>query len=161
MPALVTYTSGTWLVKAGQEQNFISTWASFAQWSSRSALGAGPAHHLQDTANPRSFLSFGPWESQEAIQLWRNAAEFQAFLASARELCEEIRPGTFSLVALAPLLPEPVNKLLITSLAGLLKIDGYPNILGDRTGCTPDLPCTHSLQISSCRPGSKVCEASV
>ena len=95
------FTSGSWLVKEGREKEFISAWKDFAEWTSRSGLGAGSGHLLQDTANPRSFLSFGPWESQEAIQRWRNAPEFQAFLASARELCEEIQPRTLSLVALA------------------------------------------------------------
>ena len=103
MPALgQLFTSGSWLVKEGKEPDFISAWKNFAEWTSRSVPGAGTGHLLQDTANPRSFLSFGPWESQEAIQRWRNAPEFQAFLASARELCEDIQPRTLSLVALAP-----------------------------------------------------------
>jgi heme-degrading monooxygenase HmoA len=103
MPALgQLFTSATWLVKEGKETNFIAAWKDFAEWTSRSGLSAGTGHLLQDSANSRSFLSFGPWGSLEEIQRWRNAPEFQAFLATARELCEQVQPRTLSLVALSP-----------------------------------------------------------
>ena len=60
------YASGQWLVKPGKEAEFISAWDTFAQWTVQTQAGAGSGHLLQDTANSRSFLSFGPWDSENA-----------------------------------------------------------------------------------------------
>ena len=95
------FTSGQWLVKPGKEAQFISAWDTFAQWTGQNQPGVGSGHLLQDTANSRSFLSFGPWASEDAIQRWRQKPEFQTFLSSARELCDDIQPRTLTLVALA------------------------------------------------------------
>ena len=103
MPEIgVLYTSATWVVKQGKESEFVAAWTHFADWTSRTMEGAGTGHLLQEVDQPRHFLSFGPWASQEAIQRWRGTPEFQAFLTTARQLCEEVRPRTLSLVALSP-----------------------------------------------------------
>jgi quinol monooxygenase YgiN len=94
------YTSGQWLVKPGKEPEFISAWDTFVQWTVLNQAGAGSGHLIQDTANSRSFLSFAPWDSQDAIQQWRQKPEFQSFVNRARELCDDIKPSTFTLVAL-------------------------------------------------------------
>ena len=95
------YNSGQWLVKPGKEAEFISAWDTFAKWTVLNQAGAGSGHLIQDTANSRSFLSFSPWDSQDAIQQWRLKPEFQAFVSRARELCDDIQPRTLTLVALA------------------------------------------------------------
>jgi len=95
------YLSGQWLVKPGKEAEFISAWDTFAQWTVLNQAGAGSGHLIQDTANSRSFLSFSPWDSQDAIEQWRLKPEFQAFLSRARELCDDIQPRALKLVALA------------------------------------------------------------
>lgn len=96
------YTSATWIVREGREADFVAAWRDLAGWTSRTMEGAGVGHLLQEVDQPRHLLSFGPWASQEAIQRWRGTAEFQAFLATARQLCEEVKPRTLSLVALSP-----------------------------------------------------------
>lgn len=102
MPAVdQLFTSGMWLVKQGKEAEFLSAWRNFAEWTGQNQAGVGTGHLLQDRANPRSFLSFGQWDSEEAIQTWRQTPQFQAFFAKARELCEDIQPRTLTLVALA------------------------------------------------------------
>ena len=102
MPAIgQLFTSGAWNVKQGKEAEFISAWKGFAEWTGQNQPGVGPGHLLQDSANPRSFISFGPWDSQEAIQIWRQTPQFHAFLTNARELCEEMQARTLTLVALA------------------------------------------------------------
>lgn len=101
LPVGQLFTAGIWLVKEGKEAEFIAEWSRFADWTSKSHLGAGTAHLLQDAADARRFLSFGPWESAEAIDRWRHTPELKSFLASARELCDEIQPRTLSLVALS------------------------------------------------------------
>lgn len=95
------YTSATWIVKEGREADFVAAWRSFAEWTSRTMEGVGVGHLLQQVDQPRHFLSFGHWASQEAIQRWRGTPEFQEFLTRARLLCEEVRPRTLSLVALS------------------------------------------------------------
>src|SRR3990170_6304947 len=95
------FTSGQWLVKPGKEGQFISAWDTFAHWTGQNQPGVGSRHLLQDTANSRSFLSFGPWDTEEAVQHWRQKPEFQTFLSTARELCDDIQTRTLTLVALA------------------------------------------------------------
>ena len=95
------FTSGQWLVKPGKEADFISAWDTFAQWTGEHQPGAGSGHLLQDTTNSRSFLSFGHWDSEAAIQQWRLMPEFQAFLTTARDLCDDIQTRALTLVALA------------------------------------------------------------
>jgi len=95
------FSSGQWLVKPSKEAEFISAWDTFAQWTVQNQAGAGSGHLLQDTTNSRSFLSFGPWDSEDAIQQWRQKPEFQTFLSRARELCDDIQPKILTIVALA------------------------------------------------------------
>ncbi|HET7009892.1 MAG TPA: antibiotic biosynthesis monooxygenase family protein [Anaerolineales bacterium] len=95
------FAASSWLVREGKESEFITAWSRFAEWTSRSGLGAGTGHLLRDEADPRRFLSFGAWDSDSAIQRWRSAPEFKSFVATARELCEDFQPRTLELVALA------------------------------------------------------------
>jgi heme-degrading monooxygenase HmoA len=54
---------------------------------------------LQDLKDPQQFISFGPWEDEDAINAWRERPEFKAFAAKARELCTEFQPRSLALVA--------------------------------------------------------------
>ncbi len=102
MPNIGQYfTAGSWLVKPGEESEFIAAWESFAKWTGSTQVGAGTGHLLQDSTNSRSFLSYGPWENAESIDRWRQETEFQAFVGKARELCDDIQPMTLNLVAIA------------------------------------------------------------
>ena len=87
--------------EAGKGRRVHFRWDSFAQWTGQNRPGVGSGHLLQDSTNARSFLSFGTWDNEDAIQGWRQTPQFQSFLAVARELCEEIQPRTLKLVALS------------------------------------------------------------
>lgn len=93
------YTLGIWTAKKGKENNFKTAWESFAKWTRKNQAGAGTACLLQDPEKPQQFISYGPWESAEAIKSWRECPEFKTFLSQARELCEELQPRTLVLVA--------------------------------------------------------------
>lgn len=93
------YTSATWLVRAGNEEDFVLAWESFAQWCMKHGWGVEPPLLLRNLADRRYFVSFGQWEDRERAEEWRRLPEFQDFLARARELCEEVRPGTFHVAA--------------------------------------------------------------
>ncbi len=93
------YTLGLWTVKAGKEQEFVEEWNRFAGWTSRHVVGSGSATLLQDPKNEREFISFGPWDNEQAIDSWRAAPEFQEFLTKARSLCDMVQPRTMRLVS--------------------------------------------------------------
>ncbi len=92
------YTVGIWIVKPGKTEPFIREWETFAKWTAENISGSGTGYLLQDTANPEKFISFGPWESAEAVRIWRERPEFTAFAAKARELCAEFQPHSMTLV---------------------------------------------------------------
>jgi quinol monooxygenase YgiN len=93
------YTLGNWTTKVGNEQAFITEWQTFAQWTAQHQQGAGIGYLLQDPDHPQQFVSFGPWESPEAVKAWRERPEFKAFVLKVRELCEDFQPRTLVLVA--------------------------------------------------------------
>lgn len=97
------WTLGIWLTKEGQQEAFQQAWVAFARWTAGVVPGAGQAHLLQDPSNQRRFVSFGPWESSEAIQAWRNSDEFGAFQANVKDILESFEPNV--LVEVAKIIP--------------------------------------------------------
>ncbi|MCC7565697.1 MAG: antibiotic biosynthesis monooxygenase [Methanomicrobiaceae archaeon] len=93
------YTVGRWTVKPGNEPAFIGRWKEFAEWTIRHQPGALEAILLQDLGEVQRFISFSPWEDALSVEEWRGRPEFQNFMAQARELCDEIVPGTMKRVA--------------------------------------------------------------
>lgn len=93
------YTLGNWTTKVGNEQAFIAEWEKFAKWTALHQKGAGVGNLLQDPEHPRQFVSFGPWDSPEAIKAWREQPEFKAFVSKVRDLCEDFQPRNLVLVA--------------------------------------------------------------
>ena len=92
------YTLGTWTAKTGNEKSFIAEWNAFAKWTTAHHVGAGMAYLLQDPEHPQQFVSFGPWESAEAIRTWRELPEFKAFVSRVRELCNDFQPRSLVVV---------------------------------------------------------------
>ncbi len=88
------FSVGIWMVKSGREDEFIAAWGNFARRTFEGNLGAPEVYLLQDTQQPRRFISCGPWESIQRIDEWRKLPEFKEFFAKARELCDEITPMT-------------------------------------------------------------------
>lgn len=82
------YTSGTWKVKPGKEQEFIDRWGELAAWSVEEADGGLWAVLTQDEDDPQMFVSFGPWETREDIDAWRQTPEFTEAFADLRELID-------------------------------------------------------------------------
>ena len=93
MPELCT--CGIWQVTPGSEENFVSAWRDLAAWTVEHTPGAGAATLVQDTAQPHRFVSFGPWESAEAIDAWRASSGFQERVGKMQALLEAFEPGTF------------------------------------------------------------------
>jgi heme-degrading monooxygenase HmoA len=93
------YTSGEWLVKEGREEEFVGAWRDLADWTAEAIPGARWARLLRDREEPRRFLSFGPWESLEAIASWRASEGFAERIGRIRELVDDLRPRTLEVVA--------------------------------------------------------------
>ncbi len=92
------YTAGVWNVKPGREEEFVAAWKEFAEWSSANAPGAGWAKLLRDSADPHRFVTFGPWESLEAIAAWRALDGWKERIGRVRELLVSFEPSTLDLV---------------------------------------------------------------
>jgi heme-degrading monooxygenase HmoA len=92
------FTHSTWRVKPGHEDEFVRRWEDLADWSALQGLTAR-AKLLRDTDDPRRFVSFGPWQSMEAIRRWRGAPGFHERVARLQEVLDEFEPRTLVLVS--------------------------------------------------------------
>lgn len=93
------YTQGTWQVKAGHADEFVRAWTEFAEWTLREVPGARWAKLLRDTTNENRFISFGPWDSAEAIAAWRALDGWKQRLASIRLLLDNVEVSTLDVAA--------------------------------------------------------------
>jgi heme-degrading monooxygenase HmoA len=89
------YTSGLWTVVPGREDEFVTAWSEIAEWTHAEIPGSSWATLLQNQGKPDVFLSFGPWESAEAIAAWRASPGFQERTGAVRALLEDFEPGVF------------------------------------------------------------------
>ena len=90
-----SYASGNWVVNRGREEEFVSRWVEFLEWTRASARGLRAAHLIQESDEPRHFISFASWDSAEAMQAWRSSAEFGKRLSACRALCDEFRGSSY------------------------------------------------------------------
>jgi heme-degrading monooxygenase HmoA len=54
---------------------------------------------LRDSSTPNRFVSFGPWESGDAIAAWRALPGWEERVERLRELLDGFEPSTLELVA--------------------------------------------------------------
>ena len=87
------YSHTIWVVKAGRENEFVRRWSHFEQWSAAEGLTAR-AKLLRDVDHPNRFVSFGPWETLEAIRRWRTLPGFQEHAERLSEVLESFEPQT-------------------------------------------------------------------
>jgi heme-degrading monooxygenase HmoA len=92
------YTHTTWRVKPEHEAEFIDLWGEWIDWSHRQGFKAH-AMLLRDAEDPRTFVSFGPWESSGAVRNWRSLPGYHERLARLGQLVESFEPRTLTVVA--------------------------------------------------------------
>lgn len=93
------HTSGVWTVKAGREDAFIAAWAEMAEWTTRDVPGSLWGKLLRDHEHPTRFVSFGPWESLEAIAAWREDPGFTQRVGPIMEMLESFEASVLEVVA--------------------------------------------------------------
>jgi heme-degrading monooxygenase HmoA len=89
------YTSGTWTVEPGREEEFVAAWSELAEWTSAEVPGSSWVRLLQHREKPNVFLSVGPLESAEAIAAWRESPGFQERVGHIRGMLENFEAGIF------------------------------------------------------------------
>ena len=92
-----TYTSGTWVVKPGEEDAFVQAWTAFVEWASEMP-GSGTFRLVRDLDQPRRYVSFAPWESFEAQNAWKELPEFRERIGRVIAHCENFQPLVYELV---------------------------------------------------------------
>lgn len=97
MAEFARYTASVWQVKAGQEDTFVQEWTTNTQ-ATLGLPGNGGALLLQDRMNPSRFISFQPWESDEAMAAMRQVPGFRDWVSRARELCDDYVASAYSVV---------------------------------------------------------------
>jgi heme-degrading monooxygenase HmoA len=112
------YTQGVWKPAAGKEDVFVAAWTSFAGWAS-GMPGAGALRLARDVRNAERFVSFGTWDSPDAVRAWKSHPEFRERIARVLQYVDEFEPTELSVVATAdagsgtvepvPLRIEPIH----------------------------------------------------
>jgi heme-degrading monooxygenase HmoA len=87
------YSHTVWIVKPGQEEEFVRRWSAFEEWSAAEGLSAR-GKLLRDVDDPRRFISFGPWETLQAIRRWRMLPQFQEHARRLGEVLERFDAHT-------------------------------------------------------------------
>ena len=95
----MVYTSGTWVVKTGREEEFIQAWDELATWTAAEISPGARAMLLRDRDDPSRFVSFGPWESDEQVAAWRASEGFASRVGRIRELLDRFEAHTLDPVA--------------------------------------------------------------
>jgi heme-degrading monooxygenase HmoA len=93
-----SFSSGNWVVKEGSEEQFVSRWTDFLEWTRENAQGFQDASLLRDGEHPRHFVSFARWEDDASQEGWMALPEFPQKLGDCRELCDEFRGAPFTRV---------------------------------------------------------------
>ena len=107
------YTTGKWKLGTGKEEAFVESWASFAAWAS-GFPGAGTLRLTRDVREEGVFVSFGTWETLEAVRAWKSAPDFRERLARVLQHVDEFAPSELELVETAEAgaaAVEPVHAL--------------------------------------------------
>jgi heme-degrading monooxygenase HmoA len=94
------FTTGRWKPNAGKEEAFVEAWAAFAVWASEMP-GAGTLRLTRDIQEAQVFLSFGAWESIDAVRTWKSAPDFRERIARVLQHVDEFEPSELTLVATA------------------------------------------------------------
>lgn len=92
------FSIGAWTIKPGRENEFISAWNDFAQWTTELTSGASQGTLVQDIDEPRLFYCFWPFDDADAVRDWRSEPKYREFMMRMRAFCESYSPSITRLV---------------------------------------------------------------
>jgi quinol monooxygenase YgiN len=91
------YTSGTWNVKEGREDEFVRRWEEGAQVTSMSFPGV-KLMLFRDAEDPHRFVSLAEgWRNREQIDAMRSTPQFQDSMAAIWRLLDSGEVSTLEL----------------------------------------------------------------
>ena len=90
-------TTGEWIAKEGQADEFIGAWEMFASWAA-SMPGAGQLRLTQDLGAPHRFVSFGSWNDLDLIHAWKADHEFRTKMSTVQQHVAEFHPAELEVV---------------------------------------------------------------
>ena len=96
---MTAYTLARWHVKEGREDDFVAAWTGVLGAYFSTLPGVGRGTLIRSVEDPRIFYSFGPWDSLDDIANMRAKPETQEVFAAMAEVCDEMTPGAYELVA--------------------------------------------------------------
>jgi heme-degrading monooxygenase HmoA len=94
------YTTGRWQPNPGKDGAFVEAWMQFASWAS-GMPGAGTLRLTRDVRDARVFLSFGRWESIDAVRAWKSDPDFRERMARVLQHVAEFEATELAVVATA------------------------------------------------------------
>lgn len=84
------YTSGSFTVRLGEEDAFISAVNDVAEWTMVNFSAAREITLLRDLSRTGRFLTVIRWDDEESIEAWRADPEFGAYMTQLREHCASV-----------------------------------------------------------------------
>ena len=90
------YASGSWLVAAGNEDEFLARWRAFLEWTRDSMPGFRTARLIRDTDNPRHYISLAHWDSAEQRAAWKASPGFREKMGACRALCDDMSGSDYT-----------------------------------------------------------------
>jgi len=92
------YTSGSFMVRQGEEDAFVAAVKDVAEWTMVNFSGVREITLLRDPAGSGRFFTFIQWDDGESIEAWRADPEFGAYMTQLREHCSSVEVFTLERV---------------------------------------------------------------
>jgi len=84
------YTSGSFIVKHGQEDAFIVAVEAVAEWTIENYSSVSEIMLFRDQTRSGRFITLFRWDDDESIDAWRADPEFGVYMTQIREHCEKV-----------------------------------------------------------------------
>jgi heme-degrading monooxygenase HmoA len=84
------YTSGSFIVRPGQEKDFITAIEAVAEWTIENYSSVSEITLFRDQTRSGRFITLFRWDDDESIDAWRADPEFGVYMTQIREHCEKV-----------------------------------------------------------------------
>jgi heme-degrading monooxygenase HmoA len=84
------YTSGSFIVRQGQEKDFIDAIEAVAEWTIENYSSVSEITLFRDQTRIGRYITLFRWDDEESIDAWRADPEFGVYMTQIREHCEKV-----------------------------------------------------------------------